>query len=69
MCENFTKWCHCIINYYEQFELFVIRNDLYLNLTLRNASPCTLHPPDNTLLPHPTRTIRFADTLHPYYPT
>ena len=39
--ENFTAWCHCIISYYEQFEVFdlemTLTFDLQLNLTLTNT--------------------------------
>ena len=39
LSENFTTWCHCIISYYEQFELFdlemTLTFDLQLNLTLK----------------------------------
>ena len=41
LVKNFTTWCHCIISYYEQFELFdlemTLTFDLQLNLTLTNT--------------------------------
>ena len=40
--ENFAAWCHCIISYYEQFEVFdlemTLTFGLQLNVTLTNAS-------------------------------
>ena len=41
LSENFTTWCHSIVSYYEQFEVFDFRMtltfDLQLNLTLTNT--------------------------------
>ena len=41
LSENFTTWCHCIVSYYEQFEVFDLKInltfDLQLNLTLTNT--------------------------------
>ena len=76
--DNFAIWCHCIISYYEQFEVFdfemTLTFDLQLNLILT-----ILH---NILLgvssycgkyevfdPIYTRTTLFDNTLHPYYPS
>ena len=28
LSENFTTWCHCIVGYYEQFEVFDIKMTL-----------------------------------------
>ena len=37
LSENFTTWCHCVISYYKQFEIFdlemTLTFDLQLNLT------------------------------------
>ena len=39
--DNFATWCHCVISYYEQFEVFdfemTLTFDLQLNLTLTNT--------------------------------
>ena len=41
LSEKFTTWCHCIVSYYEQFEVFdlkmTLKFDLQLNLTLTNT--------------------------------
>ena len=41
LSENFTTCCHCIVSYYEQFEVFDLKMtltfDLQLNLTLTNT--------------------------------
>ena len=41
LSENFTTGCHCIVSYYEKFEVFDLKMtltfDLQLNLTLTNT--------------------------------
>ena len=41
LSENFTTWCHGIVSYYEQFDVFdlemTLTFGLQLNLTLTNT--------------------------------
>ena len=40
LSENFTTWCHCIVSYYELFEVFDLKMTLkfdQLNLNLTNT--------------------------------